>query len=87
MCGRDFGSLFGMSNRMVIVEAELETSTAGQRDGSGRLEAVRRAAKTWTGQLVDRVKRLADALTKIANQECADGVSAGQATFRGLSGG
>ena len=42
---------------IVDVDAELETATAGQTDDSGRLEAVRRATKTWTGQLVDLTGR------------------------------
>jgi very-short-patch-repair endonuclease/DNA polymerase III delta prime subunit len=39
------------------VEAELDTAAEGQGGGNGRLEAVRRATKTWTGQLVDLTGR------------------------------
>ena len=54
---RGFRSRFSMSPEMVILGIGLETSMAGVEDDSGRLEAVRRATKIWTGQLVDGAVR------------------------------
>lgn len=59
MCTSNGGSQGSCSHgdKLVTVEIEAKTSVDQDDPGSGRLEAVRRATKTWTGQLVDLTGR------------------------------